>query len=135
MLFIILGSALLVGVADAVRLLDDTKVTLAAMSTNPSSQFHPIRPAIWITMPVFWLLMLLSPQVRRWSRTPPKDSPVPVSLVDLFYWVFAAALCTSLAIGLVGFARQRLDVGQTLAEMLARSKSAAQASPSPTKTP
>jgi hypothetical protein len=76
----------------------------------------------------------LSPQIWRW-QSGKLDGRVPVTLVDLFYWLFVAAACTALSISLVGFARNRLAVGQTLAELLAKQKAASQASPSPSKAP
>lgn len=134
-LFLMLLMGLLMGIADTLELLSDVAVTMAAQTTQPSLKHHPVRPVFHVAVPAFWFLMLLSPQVRRWMRTPPEEGPVPFSLVDLFYCVFVAAVCTSLSIALVGFARHRLDVGQTYAELLAKSKAAAQASPSPSKTP
>jgi len=134
-LFLMLSLALMAGIADTLELLSDVTVTMAAQTTQPSLQHHPVRPVLHVVVPAFWFLMLLSPQVQCWMRTPPEEGPVPFTLVDIFYCVFVAAVCTSLSIALVGFARNRLEVGQTLAEMLTKSKTAAQASPSPSKTP
>ncbi len=131
----LLVGALLIGISDMRDALSsDARLTLAAQTADPALQYPPLRPVLYVVVPAFWILMLLSPQIWRW-QTEKVDGKVPVALIDLFYWLFVVAVCTSLSIALVGFARNRLEVGQTLSEMLAKSKAAAQASPSPSKTP
>jgi len=130
----LLVGALLIGISDMREGLSAVNVTLAAQNASSMFQYAPLRPVLYVVVPAFWILMLLSPQVWRW-QTGKVDGKVPVALVDLFYWLFVVAVCTSLSIALVRHAHHRLEVGQTLAEMLAKSKAAAQASPSPSKTP
>lgn len=126
----LLVGALLIGIGDMLSGLSAVRVTLAAQNAGPGFQYAPLRPVLYVVVPAFWILMLLSPQIWRWQT-----GKAPVALVDLFYWVFVVAACMLLSIVLVGHARHRLEVGQTIAEMLAKSKAASQASPSPAKTP
>jgi hypothetical protein len=131
----LLVGALLIGINDMRNALSsDGRVTLAAQTADPALQYPPLRSVVYIVVPAFWILMLLSPQIWRW-QSGKLDGRVPVTLVDLFYWLFVAAACTALSISLVGFARNRLAVGQTLAELLAKQKAASQASPSTSKAP
>jgi hypothetical protein len=131
----LLVGALLIGISDMRDALSsDARVTLAAQTADPALQYPPLRPVLYVVVPAFWILMLLSPQIWRWQSAK-VDGKVPFALVDLFYWLFVVAACTALSIALVGHARHRLDVGATYAEAIARMKASQQSISSPAKSP
>jgi glucan phosphoethanolaminetransferase (alkaline phosphatase superfamily) len=107
---------LISGVTDMLRLLSDTNVAHTAQTTNPFLQYAPLRPVLNIVVPLFWILMICSPQVWRWARARETDRQFQSSLLDLFYLIFVCALCISLSIGLTNYVHRRHAVGAKMAQ-------------------
>ncbi|REK19411.1 MAG: hypothetical protein DWQ37_01025 [Planctomycetota bacterium] len=98
------------GLFDLYRMLAGGHAVYTAHTTNPYLQYAPMRAVICIAVPLFWVLMLLSPSVWRWVRQKDLKRRVHLSLLDLFYLMLVVAVCTALSLQLVSYARGRLAV-------------------------
>jgi hypothetical protein len=112
----LISVVLISGVTEMLRLLSDANVAHTAQTANPFLQYAPLRPLFSIVVPLFWILMICSPQVWRWTRARDTDRQFQSSLLDLFYLIFVCALCISLAIGLTNYVHRRLTIGVKMAQ-------------------
>ena len=78
---------------------------------NPFLTYSAYRPIFIITLPAAWLLLLVSPGMRRWLISSADDESVParrqVSIADLLYVTFVVAACLAVSLALVGLVKRR----------------------------
>lgn len=91
--------------------LSDANLAQAA-STNPHLRYEPLRAVISIVVPLFWIMMLLSPEVWRWSCGKDTVSRSRYAVLDLLYLVLVCAICTALSLGLIGHVRERVSAAK-----------------------
>lgn len=103
--------ALFSGIFDVARLRSDTLVAAIARANSPFMDFSPWRPVISIAMPLYWILLLLSPSVWRWNAAKNHGRGSQFALLDLFYLVLVIAICTGLSLALMAYVRGRLEAG------------------------
>jgi hypothetical protein len=72
---------------------------------NPYLTYSAYRPIVTVTLPTAWLLLLVSPSMRRWIRNPSEENPAPgrrqASVMDLLYAMLVVAVCLATSLTLV----------------------------------
>jgi hypothetical protein len=71
---------------------------------NSALYFHELRPVVTIVLPLAWIMLLLSPGMRKWIKAPPDDESRrrQFSIADLLYLTLAVCLALGASSALYG---------------------------------
>ncbi len=102
----LIGLGVLFGVMDLGRHLAMSTETFVAIKDNPYLAYAPLRPVVTIVVPLAWVLLLLSPVMRKWMNSASVGNGVKdqyqFSLADLLYVMVVVGVSTALSVALVG---------------------------------
>ncbi|MEX2112542.1 MAG: hypothetical protein WD845_05115 [Pirellulales bacterium] len=114
---VIYGIVLLLGLGIGIGLFDmalawKNPSMLQASQTNPYLVYAAQRPIFTVVAPLAWLLLLLSPVMRKWIKGDADTDGVgpkqyQFALVDLLYVMMVVAVCFALSIALVGVVKRK----------------------------